>query len=219
MKILRLLIVPATGLLLALTACGNSDASSAAGDTMTDTGTISVAGNHTSESDQVPDPPAIQKTAGKKTAAVDKEPSAPEKAGKKEKTVILDDLDDDPGPQDKKMWFDVNNVFNPGLGKNAGELNGPADKEAAKNIFVMKGDPCGEGDCGNVIYIQNGADDKKIEVLINASWKDLDGNQQSESRIYETTPGESLAIGCNHLCYGEKVKVKITWKVVGARYL
>ena len=74
--------------------------------------------------------------------------------------------------------------------------------EFAKFLTFTTGEACGEGDCGNRLFIKNSAD-KVMTVIVRGDY-DLEGNQGYIPRKYVIDGGASIQIGCSHLCFGGK---------------
>ncbi len=88
--------------------------------------------------------------------------------------------------------------------------------ELVEYLVLSEGDPCGEEDCGKDLTIQNTSD--KTIVAITRGDFDINEEQGYLARKYTIAAGQTLSMGCSHLCYqGEGYPFPRT--VVGSEYL
>lgn len=71
--------------------------------------------------------------------------------------------------------------------------------ELASFLVIEEGGPCGENDCGKTVTIRNTSD--KTIVAITRGDFDINDEQGYIARKYTIAAGESLSMGCSHLCY------------------
>lgn len=69
-------------------------------------------------------------------------------------------------------------------------------------LVINSGDPCGEEDCGQRLSLVN-ISDKSITTIIRGDY-DIEGDVGYIPRKYVIDAGDTLMIGCSHLCYGGK---------------
>lgn len=82
-----------------------------------------------------------------------------------------------------------------------------------ENLTIFEGDSCGENNCGRELQLASKATDSLV-VIIKADY-DLKGDQGYISRQYEIAGGDTISIGCSHLCYGPET-YKFPRKIVGS---
>lgn len=83
-------------------------------------------------------------------------------------------------------------------------------------LSIATGEPCGEDNCGNALSITNNSD-KSIGVVIKGAY-DIEGDQGYMAVEYEITAGQSVNIGCSHLCYVGKSYL-FDREIVGSWYM
>lgn len=66
-------------------------------------------------------------------------------------------------------------------------------------LIIEEGPPCGENDCGKSVTIRN-TSDKTIVVITRGDF-DINAEQGYLARKYIIVAGETLSMGCSHLCY------------------
>lgn len=82
-------------------------------------------------------------------------------------------------------------------------------------LIIEEGSPCGENDCGKSVTIRNTSD--KTIVAITRGDFDINAEQGYLARKYVLVAGETLSMGCSHLCYrGEAFP--FARMVVGSEY-
>ncbi|GAB4236490.1 MAG: hypothetical protein Tsb0034_11160 [Ekhidna sp.] len=83
-------------------------------------------------------------------------------------------------------------------------------------LAITAGEPCGEGNCGEGLLLTNNAD-RPIGVVVKGAY-DIDGDQGYMATEYEIEAGQSIDIGCSHLCYDGKSYL-FDRKIVGSWYM
>ena len=79
------------------------------------------------------------------------------------------------------------------------EWHGEASPNDLEDLLVItSGDPCGEDDCGNQLYLINNGD-QSIATVVKGDF-DIDGTQSYITRKYTIAASDTLMIGCSHLC-------------------
>ena len=71
--------------------------------------------------------------------------------------------------------------------------------EMKEALVIEEGGPCGEHDCGKTVSIRNTAD--KTIVAITRGDFDINDEQGYLARKYTILAGQTLSMGCSHLCY------------------
>lgn len=83
-------------------------------------------------------------------------------------------------------------------------------------LTIGSGDPCGEANCGNKLTLTSSAE-KAMTVIIKGDY-DIEGDQGYIPRKYTIEPGQTLMIGCSHLCYDGK-SFEFLRTIVGSAYV
>lgn len=119
--------------------------------------------------------------------------------------------------EDELSWEEKGLIINNKQGKEVeNNLKGNLLSDAAAEVTIIKGSPCGGENCGKIIHIQNYNSDKNIEVLIEINWKE-DGVKAKKKRSYLVSAGDKVEIGCSKKCNDDEVIV-FKWKIIGANY-
>lgn len=74
--------------------------------------------------------------------------------------------------------------------------------ELTELLVISEGDPCGENDCGQRLSLIN-VSNRSITTIIRGDY-DIEGDQGYIPRKYVIASGDTLMIGCSHLCYNGK---------------
>ncbi len=69
-------------------------------------------------------------------------------------------------------------------------------------VIANDGQPCGENDCGERTFLIN-TSNQTITTIIRGDY-DIEGDVGYIPRKYVIGAGDTLMIGCSHLCYGGK---------------
>jgi len=83
-------------------------------------------------------------------------------------------------------------------------------------LSIGTGDPCGEDNCGQELLLTNSTD-RSIGVVLKGAY-DIEGDQGYMAVEYEIGAGESVNIGCSHLCYVGKSYL-FDRQIVGSWYM
>lgn len=82
-------------------------------------------------------------------------------------------------------------------------------------LAIEEGAPCGEGNCGKRLSLHSSGD-RTMTVIIKGDY-DIKGDQGYIPRKYVIEPGQSMDIGCSHLCFGMEA-IPFYRSIVGSAY-
>lgn len=77
---------------------------------------------------------------------------------------------------------------------------------------------CGDGDCGESMFMTSSHETKSIEVILKNSYFFDDEEGSYIARKYIIKPKQKMAIGCTHLCYKGK-SYEFAREVVGTQFV
>lgn len=97
------------------------------------------------------------------------------------------------------------------------EWHGEAiDQTAIADLSFEESGNCGEGDCGQIIFVKNNSE-RVIEAVIQSSFSLPEFPPYTAVKL--TIPANGKAkMGCNHLCIGDQ-QFRFSPKAVGAIYV
>ncbi|QEE50011.1 hypothetical protein FUA48_10595 [Flavobacterium alkalisoli] len=95
------------------------------------------------------------------------------------------------------------------------------DQSAINQVRLIQngGDGCGSRPgCGKYEYLKNISTDKRIRATVKTTWM-YNNEQRSETKVYETDPGQEISLGCTAWCSSMGGRQDFRRSIVGATYL
>lgn len=126
-------------------------------------------------------------------------------------------------PEDKHAseltYLDIYNIALAAENGGGMDFHGdPFGNEASNDLSIYANGSCGKDECGISLVMENKNSQKAVAAVIKAKFK-LPGNNISEMvRMYQLQPGQSLSIGCSHICHQEN-SYMIQREIVSAGYI
>ncbi|WP_420577579.1 hypothetical protein [Ekhidna sp.] len=110
----------------------------------------------------------------------------------------------------------VNMVYPDSIGKLVEWHREEMPNSLIDSLEITEGEPCGEQGCGRTLLMTNNTD-RAVGVLTKADFSIRD-RQAYLAREYVLEAGQTIKIGCSHLCYnGEYIPFPRT--IVGSWYM
>ena len=131
------------------------------------------------------------------------------------KTAEVAETPEDPKDVTQLTWREVVGLVYDDEGQGVEWHGEEMPNELTEFLAISSGDPCGDGDCGKNLSLTSSAE-KSMIVIIKGDY-DIEGDQGYIPRRYTIEPGQTLNIGCSHLCYGGK-SYEFPRTIVGSEY-
>lgn len=97
------------------------------------------------------------------------------------------------------------------------EWHGEAVSNSLQEMLSMTNEgSCGDDSCGKEMFLINN-DTIAIEVIVKGAF-DIEGDRGHIARKYMVKPGETVSMGCSHLCYDGKAYL-FDRSIVGSSYV
>lgn len=108
-----------------------------------------------------------------------------------------------------------------GFGEVIDEASAATDQSAINEVRLIQhgGDGCGSRPgCGRYEFLRNISSDRRIRATVRTTWM-YNNEQYSETKVYETDPGQDVSLGCTAWCSTMGGRQDFRRSIAGASYL